>query len=148
VRRANLPSAHDRLLRRAKAQLDRAAYVTLARLADIAPARLGAIAESLGVDASTASRQVSTLERAGLVARVVDPDDRRASLVSITPSGAQTLDQLRIVRRQALAELLAGWAPADIATFAELATRFVTVLATMGDQVDDTVVVPAATVRP
>jgi DNA-binding MarR family transcriptional regulator len=68
--------------------------------------------------------------------------------VSITPSGAQTLDQLRIVRRQALAELLAGWAPADIATFAELATRFVTVLATMGDQVDDTVVVPAATVRP
>jgi DNA-binding MarR family transcriptional regulator len=133
IRRANLPRTHDWLLKRAQAPLERAAYMTLARLADLAPSRLGTVSEALGVDASTASRQVSALERDGLVERTTDPDDGRASLLAITPGGAQTLDLLRVARRQALAELVADWSPEDIRAFGDLAARFARELATISD---------------
>jgi DNA-binding MarR family transcriptional regulator len=47
------------------------------------------------VDASTASRQVQQSERSGLVGRVVDPADRRASLLELTAEGDRVLARMR-----------------------------------------------------
>lgn len=53
--------------------LDRAAYLLLDRLERHGPANVKALAESLGVDSSTVTRQVAPLVAAGLVGRVQDP---------------------------------------------------------------------------
>lgn len=52
------------------------------------------VAEELGMDVTTFSRQVKSLERKGLVARRVSPDDRRVSLLGLTDGGRQVLEKI------------------------------------------------------
>ncbi|MBO0731208.1 MAG: MarR family transcriptional regulator, partial [Acidimicrobiaceae bacterium] len=54
-------------------------------------ARVSDLAERLRLAPSTASGLVAQLLRAGLVGRGVDPDDRRASVVTITRAGRTQL---------------------------------------------------------
>ena len=123
VRRANLPRLYDRLAASAGIPLDRASYVTLGRVDEDGPVRVRDLARALGVDPSTASRQVGLLERTGLVARVTDDGDGRAVLVKVTQVGIDALRRMREARRLALAEIMAPWPDADRVTFAALLTR-------------------------
>ncbi|HEY5974100.1 MAG TPA: MarR family winged helix-turn-helix transcriptional regulator [Geobacteraceae bacterium] len=52
------------------------------------------IAEELGLDVTTFSRQVKGLEGRGLVTRRVSADDRRVSLLDLTPAGAAVLAKI------------------------------------------------------
>lgn len=52
------------------------------------------IAEELGLDVTTFSRQVKALEGKGLVARRASADDRRVSLLDLTPAGAEVLAKI------------------------------------------------------
>ena len=52
------------------------------------------VAEELGMDITTFSRQVKGLEKKGLVARRVSPDDRRVSLLGLTDPGRQVLEKI------------------------------------------------------
>src|SRR6266540_3876202 len=89
------------------------------------PKRLPELAARMGVDASTASRQVQQLERTGLVGRVGDPADRRASLLELTAEGNRVLARMRQARRASLAQVLGGWSRADRRTLAAMLTRLV-----------------------
>ena len=54
------------------------------------------VAESLGTDITTFSRQVQSLIRLNLVNKVADPDDKRISVLSLTTEGqyvARSIDQ-------------------------------------------------------
>lgn len=51
------------------------------------PAGIGDFARALDLDASTLSRTVDGLVRAGLVSRETDPDNRRRQVVALTPAG-------------------------------------------------------------
>jgi DNA-binding MarR family transcriptional regulator len=54
------------------------------------------VAESLGTDITTFSRQVQSLIKMNLVKKVPDPDDRRVYRLSLTVEGkyvATTIDQ-------------------------------------------------------
>jgi len=105
-------------------QLDLPAYSLLIRLADEGPQRSGDLARSLGVDKSTMSRQVSALERVGLVGREEDPVDGRAYQVSISPEGRRSLERTRAQRRQAYRELIGYWSEDDRRDFARLLARY------------------------
>ena len=63
----------------------------------------------------TATRVLSRLEEAGLVTRTPDPDDRRSSLVSITPAGRVLLDTVRDRKDLYLAQRLDRLSPEDLA---------------------------------
>jgi DNA-binding MarR family transcriptional regulator len=52
---------------------------------------------------------VQELEHAGLVMRQTDPDDKRASRISLTKAGQQQLAKLQKARRERLTEALQGW---------------------------------------
>ena len=52
------------------------------------------VAEELGMDLTTFSRQVKSLEKKGLVTRRVSPDDRRVSLLGLTDAGRQVLEKI------------------------------------------------------
>ena len=58
-----------------------------------------ALAERLGVTQQAASKQVADLVARGLVERGADPDDRRASRVTLSPRGQAAVDAGRAARR-------------------------------------------------
>jgi len=55
------------------------------------PPSIGAVAVLLAMDRTTLTANLKPLERRGLVATAVDPDDRRGRLVSLTKAGKAVL---------------------------------------------------------
>lgn len=45
------------------------------------------VAEALGIDITTFSRQIKTLEKKGLIRKEQDPSDRRINILKLTPEG-------------------------------------------------------------
>ncbi len=118
---------HFELVRRrgdAYANLDRAAYLMLRTLSDSGPTDIGGLAAALGLDRSTAGRQVSTMAAGDLVRCSPDPADRRRSIISPTESGLHAMNEVREQRRCATEELLAAWSEPDLATLSEMFTRY------------------------
>jgi DNA-binding MarR family transcriptional regulator len=83
--------------------------LTLMRLADEGPVRLGTLADALGTTDATASRTVDVLESRGLAERRPDPGDARGVLVAATAEGVAEVR----ARRRRLARL-AGRALSDL----------------------------------
>jgi DNA-binding MarR family transcriptional regulator len=52
------------------------------------------VAEELGMDVTTFSRQAKTLETKGLISRCVSPNDRRVTLLELTVTGRQVLEKI------------------------------------------------------
>ena len=104
--------------------LDRSAYAILCRIDDEGPQRLGALATVFGLDPSTITRQVQSLERAGLAERSTDPRDRRVSLLSLTTPGTDAVHATRQHRRGQLDKILADWSEDRIGDFADLLEQF------------------------
>lgn len=52
------------------------------------------VAEELGIDITTFSRQVKSLEAKGLILRRVSPEDRRVSLLALTPPGEDVMERI------------------------------------------------------
>jgi DNA-binding MarR family transcriptional regulator len=75
------------------------------------PQRIGALAADLGVNQSNASRLVDRLVDQGLLARATDPEDGRASLVSLTEAGVAAYDGINDLRLEQLRELVQDLSP-------------------------------------
>ena len=105
-------------------ELDRSAYGILCRLVDEGPQRLGLLAQAFGLDPSTITRQVQSLEHAGLVERHPDPTDRRASLLELTDQGREVLVATRGRRREWLKAALGDWDDHDHEEFGRLLEKF------------------------
>lgn len=87
---------------------------------------ISALAEAIGVDQPRASRLVAEATKRGEVARAVDPNDGRRSVVQLTAAGRSVLSEARRGRRDAVTTALAGFSEEEAARFAALLTRFVT----------------------
>lgn len=115
-------------------RIDRMALLVLGSLARCGPSRLGAVAEWTGLDPSTVSRQVADLEKAGLLAREADPEDRRAVLLKATVEGERVLDRLSRGRRKRVERLLSDWEPEDVVTFGRLLAQLNAATEKYGEQ--------------
>jgi DNA-binding MarR family transcriptional regulator len=102
---------------------DRAALVLLFPLVRLGPLRQGALADLVHADPSTVSRHVAALVEHGLVRRVADESDGRASRLHVTDAGHAALETLRREREAHLERVTAGWDEADIATLTALFGR-------------------------
>ncbi|MGY2003260.1 MarR family winged helix-turn-helix transcriptional regulator [Blastococcus sp. SYSU DS1024] len=102
---------------------DRAALVLLFPLVRQGPLRQGALAELVHADPSTISRHVAALVEQGLVRRVADESDGRASRLVVTDAGRAALDALHSERTAHLARVTAHWDEADLATLTTLFGR-------------------------
>jgi DNA-binding MarR family transcriptional regulator len=85
--------------------------------------RLSELAAQLGIVPRSATSVVDDLEAAGLVVRHPDPNDRRATLVTLTPAGTQILTTLRHNRREAMATQLTRLTPTEQSTLIHLLQR-------------------------
>lgn len=52
------------------------------------------VADELGIDITTFSRQIKGMQEKGLVRRSVSPEDRRVNLLALTEEGMQTLGKI------------------------------------------------------
>jgi DNA-binding MarR family transcriptional regulator len=99
-----------RLYRRLRAEAgDELSPTLVAALVSIechGPLTLGHLAELERVTPPSITRVVAALERADLVTRTVDEDDRRVSRVGITAKGARMLDRNRTRKAAYLARRL------------------------------------------
>ena len=102
---------------------DRAALVLLFPLHRLGPLRQSALAELVHADPSTVSRHVALLVERGLVLRVADESDGRASRLVLTEAGRAQLDQLRDERVAYLRTVTADWTDDELETFTTLFDR-------------------------
>ncbi len=123
MRQATRPAVAKWLAAIGGVSLDRSDYVALARIEQAAPLRPTELAEALGVDLSTVSRQVRDLVQSGLVERSDDPVDQRACRLRLTGEGLALLARVRQARQAAMRRLLADWTESDQLTLARLVGR-------------------------
>ena len=97
----------------------------------LAPVRATDIADCTALDLSTISRHLRGLEDAGLLTRSPDPDDRRASLLSVTDEGRAFVADAVRARTAVLAAATADWPDGDVATLSALRTRLAHALETL-----------------
>jgi DNA-binding MarR family transcriptional regulator len=121
--------------------MDRAAYLLLNRLDHEGPMGVKALAEGMGIDSSTVTRQVAPLVDSGLVKRTSHPEDGRAVVLALSPRGQARLNEVRTSRQQLMSVITDGWTSEERETFCELLGRFNLALAeysgSVGQQPED-----------
>ena len=116
----NSPRQDDVLLREAGVSLDRALFPLLVRIAASDAINVARLAEQVGRDPSTVSRQIARMEGLGLVARRQGKTDHRQKDVAITPEGQRIIQAITKARRRLFGKLFAGWSSADVRALARL----------------------------
>jgi DNA-binding MarR family transcriptional regulator len=81
-------------------------YRALVALAARGPQKVSALADELGVHASTVTRMCDRLVRKGLIDRAASTESRREVVVALTPAGRSLLDQVTAKRRDAIAGIV------------------------------------------
>ncbi|MFT4279603.1 MAG: MarR family winged helix-turn-helix transcriptional regulator [Rhodopseudomonas sp.] len=77
------------------------------------PASLGSVAALLAMDRTTLTANLKPLERRNLLEVLIDPSDRRARLLRLTPAGRKTLAAAVPIWRKLHAEIEANLADAE-----------------------------------
>src|SRR5215207_11263187 len=99
-------------------------YLMLTFVAERGPLRASEIAEQFAIDKGAISRQVTHLTDLGLLARVGDPEDGRAMLVSVSEEGRTRLADVDGQRRAWLDERLGDWSESELAGFVKSLGRY------------------------
>ncbi len=121
---ARTPGYRDRLLQRARVPLTRSGSAVLSTVERAGPLAVSELAERLGVDQSTASRQVKPLQERGLISRTSDPADRRSSLLSITAAGRRVRSRVRDAVLDDIDTALRDWPLEERTRLGTLLDRF------------------------
>ena len=120
----NRPQNDVIVLREAGVSLDRALFPLLVLIQRRGPIAVGELADRVGRDYTTVSRQVGKLERLGLAARRTGKADRRVTEAVVTEKGQVMSDALDAARERLAGMALAGWSENDLKDLARLLRRF------------------------
>jgi DNA-binding MarR family transcriptional regulator len=104
--------------------LDPADVPVLFALGQSGPVRPSLLAQKLRVSPPTVSRTIARLVDGGLVHRVADPHDARASMIVLTEEGVAAARRLFEQGDKMIARILEGWDAADVAMLTSLLGRF------------------------
>ena len=100
-------------------------FTVLTSLAEQGEASQATLGRRLWIDRSDLHAIVSELERAGLIARVRDPADRRRNGVMITSTGKSTLKRLDALIDRAQRELVAPLSASERRELTRLLERLI-----------------------
>lgn len=105
-------------------ELQGASYMMLTWLAEQGSVRPALMADTFGIDKGAISRQLQHLVDLGLVDRSADPEDGRATVVSVSTKARELLQSVTEQRRELLNDRLSDWTDSDLAAFAATLSRY------------------------
>lgn len=129
----NSPKRDDALLRAADVELDRALFPLLVRIGMQGTVGVATLADQVGRDHTTVSRQLSKLKSLDLVEQVDSPDDGRRRAVRLKAGGSEIVRAITCARRGVLSAALANWSDADRSALTDLTRRFADTLSAFAD---------------
>ncbi|MBX6351474.1 MAG: MarR family transcriptional regulator [Clostridia bacterium] len=104
-------------------RLPHARLLLLTLLAARGPARVRELALALRVSAPAVTSLANELERAGYVVRRPDPEDGRATVLALTPSGEELVAEARARRHAHTVALLTHLEAREVEVFLRVLTR-------------------------
>ncbi len=105
-------------------ELQPSSYLMLGYLRDHGPLRASALCTVFDIDKGAISRQVQNLVDLGLVDRTADPDDGRATLISLSDDGTRRLAGVSAERRTEYDGRLRDWSTDDLVDLADRLGRY------------------------
>nr|WP_314355792.1 MarR family transcriptional regulator [uncultured Achromobacter sp.] len=120
----NRPRNDERLIAEAGVQLDQALFRLLVVIERVGPIGVVDLADRLGRDYTTISRQVAKLERMGMVMRHENPDDRRMRETVVSSEGKAVTDKLDQARERLAKDIFQDWTAEDITDLVRLMRKF------------------------
>lgn len=120
----NRPQRDEQMVREAGIALDRALFPLLVGIERLGPIGVVELADRVGRDYTTVSRQVGKLEELGLVKRHAGAADRRIREAVIAPKGKAMTDRIDAARERMAQAIFAQWDAADIDALVRLMSKF------------------------
>ncbi|WP_295957191.1 MarR family transcriptional regulator [Rhodoferax sp.] len=120
----NRPQRDEAMVREAGISLDRALFPLLVLVERLGPIGVVELADRVGRDYTTVSRQVAKLESLGLVDRQASASDRRIRAAVVTESGKAMTDRVDAARDRMGQAIFATWDARDVADLVRLMRKF------------------------
>ncbi|GAB7051205.1 MarR family winged helix-turn-helix transcriptional regulator [Catenuloplanes indicus] len=112
-----LKCVHDAQARVVHPGLQPNAYLVLIWIGEHGPARPSAIVEEFALDKGAVSRLLTHLDDLGLITRVPDPSDRRATLISATGEAVTRMATATESVRRHRGDRLSDWPDDQLSAF-------------------------------
>jgi len=120
----NQPQRDEALIREAGIALDRALFPLLVGIARCGPVGVVELADRVGRDYTTVSRQMAKLESLGLVKRGASAADRRVREAVVTAKGKAMTGRVDAARERFARSIFATWDARDIDELVRLMRKF------------------------
>jgi DNA-binding MarR family transcriptional regulator len=120
----NRPQGDEMMVREAGISLDRALFPLLVVIERRGPIGVVDLADRIGRDYTTVSRQVAKLENIGLIEREASVKDRRISEAAVTPKGKAMADAVDRARERIVGAMFATWDDHDVEELVRLMRKF------------------------
>jgi DNA-binding MarR family transcriptional regulator len=122
----NRPQRDEAMVREAGISLDRALFPLLVMVERLGPIGVVDLADRVGRDYTTVSRQVAKLRTLGLVDRQENAADRRSRETLITPAGKAMTDRVDEARERMGLAIFESWPSDEVDQFVTLMRKFAT----------------------
>lgn len=120
----NRPQADEMMVREAGISLDRALFPLLVGIERRGPIGVVDLADRVGRDYTTVSRQIAKLESLGLVKRRAGDADRRVRQAIVTPKGKAMTNAVDKARERLGRAIFARWDERDFEELVRLTRKF------------------------
>jgi DNA-binding MarR family transcriptional regulator len=120
----NRPQRDEMMVREAGISLDRALFPLLVGIERLGPIGIVELADRVGRDYTTVSRQVAKLESLDLVERQAGAADRRVREAIVTPKGKTMSDAVDAARERMGRAIFAKWEERDVEELIRLMRKF------------------------
>ncbi|UGY15593.1 MarR family winged helix-turn-helix transcriptional regulator [Bradyrhizobium septentrionale] len=124
MRVLNRPQGDERMVREAGIPLERALFPLLVIIERRGPIGVVDLADGVGRDHTTVSRQIAKLESLGLVGRQAGAADRRVREVIVTPKGKAMTDAVDAARERFGEIIFKEWSERDVQELVRLMRKF------------------------
>jgi DNA-binding MarR family transcriptional regulator len=109
----NRPDRDKKMIANAGVNMEAATFRVFVGIGHLQPTSVGDLADMMGKNYSSVSRQIDKLETAGLVRTYPSSSDSRIRVSELTARGEEVRTMISLARERTMREGLADWTPEE-----------------------------------